>query len=251
VLLQNLLLGSEPMLPQVTPSSDVGAYQPERGPFTYHDRTERIPWEPMPVALSVTDLLTHDDDHATDGGTADAATIGTIVHDTLEVVLRAGIDTGWDAIAQHASNHPLASREVLGPALAHLERLRGASLWASLGGVTTERTVGAMLDETLLYGRVDALRVDADTAELWDWKTNNVTADTRDTLAEHYTIQMQAYAWILLTTQQTSSVITRLVFTALIGDDPQGAVVEQIYTLHDVDRLRDILTERRRTVASA
>ena len=77
-----------------------------------------------------------------------------------------------------------------------------------------------------------------------------VSQNNLEALADHYAIQMQAYAWILLSTTDTSAVTTRLVFTALIGDDPQGAVVEQTYTRDDMERLRSILTERRRTVAS-
>ena len=249
-LLQPIILEEE-RLPIVERPSDDGVYEPERGPFQYHDRTESVAWDPQPAALSVTQLLEDLGHGRADGDTDTAAAIGTIVHDTLETALREGLEHSLDELKDLARHHPLSTTDRLTDAVTHLERIRASPIWPTLTDVSTERSLGSMLDRTLLYGRIDALRITKDSAEVWDWKTNAIPSGGAAELAEHYRIQMQAYAWILMSSHTVEFVTTRLVFTGLLEDDPKGAVVEQTYDRNDIEDLASVLNARRRMVVSA
>ena len=244
-LLQGHLLEDQIMPLRLAPST-VPTYAPRLGPFQYIDRSEPSQWTPQPEMISVTQLLP-----PLEGGlqsnaqSVDARAVGTLVHDVLEVALRHHATVTERDLEALLRAHPEALDHLIPDALQHLKQLHASPIWATLTGVETEKTLGAMLDITLVYGRLDAVRITGKHAEVWDWKTNDVSAETVETAAEHYRLQLEAYAWILLSSQKVDTVAARLVFTAIVQSDLTASVVEQKYSRADLDAL----SERLRTAA--
>jgi len=239
------LLVDPPQLPVLDPVPDVPPYSSAATERSVLDLSQPLGLVFAPASISVTDLLPSiEAPTAGAAEQAEALALGTVVHDTLEALLRENAPSSHDAIHTLVHGHPLVVPSIIDAAIHHMQAVVQSAVWPVVLGAQPERTIGAMLSDTLLYGRVDALRVHGTEAEVWDWKTNAVQPETLAATAEHYAIQMEAYAWILLTAYGAERVTTRLVFTAQLPAMGQGALVEHAYTRADVDHLAARLGER-------
>ena len=63
-----------------------------------------------------------------------------------------------------------------------------------------EYSVVARLDDSRIVGDIDRLLVTPDACHIIDYKTNDLSSTTTDTLADHYRPQMLAYALALFST---------------------------------------------------
>ena len=168
--------------------------------------------------------------------------LGVAVHAALERLVRVATPTDEQiAAALSEPSHEHAVR--------HLQDLVHSPVWAEFqqlhttNGYTlhTEADVAALYHDNLVFGRIDALHLSNDEhsteAIIWDWKTNDCTIHTVQALADHYRSQMQTYSWILFQNPSIQQVTARLVFTAVIADHPEAAVVELQYTRDDIPEL--------------
>jgi ATP-dependent helicase/nuclease subunit A len=76
-----------------------------------------------------------------------------------------------------------------------------------------EYSVVARLDDSRIVGDIDRLLVTPDAYHIIDYKTNDLSSTTTDTLADHYRPQMLAYALALFQHDPARQVRASLRFT--------------------------------------
>lgn len=79
----------------------------------------------------------------------------------------------------------------------------------------------AIIDETVVQGRLDVVSVSDGTAHVWDWKTNAIsTEDDVNQLILAYSLQAKAYAWLCFSDKNIRTVNVTLMFVSAINVTP-------------------------------
>lgn len=82
----------------------------------------------------------------------------------------------------------------------------------------SEVPYSAILEGTVIQGRLDVVSVADGTAYVWDWKTNAVTNDADvERLVSIYSFQAKAYAWLCFADKSITTVNVTLMFVSAIG----------------------------------
>lgn len=79
----------------------------------------------------------------------------------------------------------------------------------------------AIIEETVVQGRFDAVSVAEGIAHVWDWKTNTITkASDVERLVSEYSLQAKAYAWLCFSDVNIRTVNVTLMFVSAISVTP-------------------------------
>lgn len=249
-LVSPFLFFNDAQYPEVVPPTESIRYRGTRD-ATHNriDRSDPLVPSSRPLVVRVTSLLSPDcmppsesDGAVMQGADQHGALIGTVVHRAIELLvpratptpdeLQEALTTALQSVESDLREDALRT-SITAQARRHVDAITASDVWREVQSLDTEVEVGAVIDDVLVYGRVDGLQIQHDgTVEhaiVWDWKTNDVQPHTVGSIAQHYQVQLDAYAWILLQRPTLHSVTTRLVFTAMLNTSPQDAIVERTY----------------------
>lgn len=222
----------------LVPYAQATATEPARSLLL--DLHEPLPPRPSRADISASDVGMQPNVFTGSGSGEEGRLLGVAVHQALERLAQQATPSA-EQISE-ALNLP-AQHE----AFRHVRALIGSPLWTAFQRLHTvegyslhvEADVAALFNDRLVYGRIDALHMNQDSAIIWDWKTNDCTIHTVGALADHYRPQLNTYSWILLQNPAIHHVTARLVFTALLDAHPNDAVVEVRYSRSDLPTLMD------------